>query len=111
MVIQVSSIPHLLMKLDAIALARTVRRPRSAWQVELPVVGGLSVSEVGAICGVSVNCDWRVAPLEVAVMVMGVFVVTALVGMLTTADGLPAATVTVAGGLAAGELLERFTTI
>jgi hypothetical protein len=77
-----------------------------------PVVGfGLSVSETGACCGVSVTCDWRVAPLRLALKVTTVFVVTALVGIFTETDESPAAMVAVAGGLAAEELLERFTTV
>ncbi len=79
-------------------------------EVELPVVAGLSVSEAGAICGVSVSWDCKDTPFAEAVMTTDVFDVTALVGRLRTADGLPACTVTEAGGVAAGELLERLTT-
>jgi hypothetical protein len=43
---------------------------------------GLSVSESGACCGVSVSCVWSVAPFKLALIVNGVFVVTAPVGML-----------------------------
>lgn len=77
--------------------------------VVLVVTVGLSVSDVGASCGVSVTCACSALPFRLALIVTSVFAVTALVGRLIEADGLPAATVAVAGGLAAGESLVRLT--
>jgi hypothetical protein len=74
------------------------------------VVAGKSVSEVGFGEGATVSSVWTLLPFQLAVMVTGVLVATSLVGMEKEADGLPAATVTVAGGLAAGELLDKLTT-
>lgn len=80
------------------------------FKLPLPVtVVWLSVSESGGCAGVSVTCAWSVVPPCVAVIVTSVFAVTALVGRPIERDGDPAATVTVAGGLAAGESLARFT--
>jgi len=62
---------------------------------------------VGFGAGITVTCDCTVLLFQLAVIVTGVLVVTSLVGMANDAEGLPAATVTVAGGLTAGELLDR----
>ena len=74
------------------------------------VVAGKSVSDVGFGAGITVTCDCTLLPFQLAVIVTGVLVVTSLVGMANEAEGLPAATVTVAGGFTAGELLDRLTT-
>ena len=76
-----------------------------------PVVGfGLSVSDAGGCCGVSVSGVCTVWPFQLAPMVTVVVLVTALVGILRETDWFPPATVAAVGGLAAGELLERLTT-
>src|SRR5205807_1327410 len=78
---------------------------------DAPVVTlGLSVSDAGGCCGVSVVCPWTDAPFQLAVMVTTVLVVTALVGIRIETEASPAATVAVAGGLAAGELLDKLAT-
>ena len=74
------------------------------------VVVGKSVSEVGFGAGITVTCDCTLLPFQLAVIVTGVLAVTSLVGIATEADELPADTLTVAGGLTAGELLDRLTT-
>ena len=71
---------------------------------------GLSVSDVGGSCGVNVTCACALTPFQLAVIVTTVFAVTVLVGMGNETEKLPGATVAVAGGLAAGELLVRLTT-
>ena len=77
---------------------------------ELPLVPvtevGSSVNVAGGRCGVSVVVEARLPPFNVAVIVTGVLDVTALVGIGNWTDGEPAGTVTVAGGIAAGESLE-----
>jgi len=73
-------------------------------------VAGSSVSDTGTGPGITVIGDCTVTPFQLAERVTGVFVVTLLVGTLNEAEKLPGGTVTVDGGLAAGELLERFTT-
>jgi len=73
-------------------------------------VAGDSVSDVGAGPGTTVIADCTVTPFQLAEMVTGVFVVTLLVGTLNEVEKLPGGTVTVDGGVAAGELLERLTT-
>lgn len=65
---------------------------------------------MGFGAGITVTCDCTLLLFQLAVIVTGVLVVTSLVGMANDAEGLPAATVTVAGGLTAGELLDRLTT-
>jgi hypothetical protein len=73
---------------------------------------GLSVNESGACWGVSVRCVWRVVPFKLALIVTGVYVVTAPVGMLREIEKLPAGTVAVEGTFArVGSLLERLTTV
>jgi len=72
---------------------------------------GLTLREARGCWGVSVNVEVRVVPFKLALIDTSVFAVTALVWTLNTADGLPAATVTVAGTLASeGLLLLRLTT-
>jgi hypothetical protein len=52
-----------------------------------PVVGfGLSVSDAGGCCGVSVSCVCTVWPFQVALIVTVVLLVTALVGILRETD-------------------------
>ena len=52
-----------------------------------PVVGfGLSVSDAGGCCGVSVSCVCTVWPLQLALIVTVVLLVTALVGILRETD-------------------------
>ena len=52
-----------------------------------PVVGfGLSVSDVGGCCGVSVSCVCTVCPFQLALIVAVVLLVTALVGILSETD-------------------------
>src|SRR2546428_9611678 len=86
--------------------AATVTVPK-----ELPpkpiVEVGFSVSDVGGGCGVNVSCAWVLTPFQLAVTVAVVFVVTLLVWSGNETEKLPAATVAVAGGLTATELLER----
>ena len=86
----------------------TVTRPNELPPSPITEVG-VSVSDAGGGRGVSVICDCTLTPCQLAVIVTGVLVVTLLVGMVKGAEKLPAGTVTVAGGLAAGELLERLT--
>src|SRR5262249_46266293 len=78
---------------------------------ELPLrpttVLGVSVTDAGGCRGVSVCDAWTVVPFQLAVSVIGVFTDTSVVGIVNGAEKLPAGTVTVAGGLAAGELLVR----
>jgi hypothetical protein len=71
---------------------------------------GFKVRVAGGGTGVKVICDCALAPFQVPVIVAVVLVVTALVGMEAEAEKSPGKTVTVEGGLAAGELLERLTT-
>jgi hypothetical protein len=52
-----------------------------------PVVGfGLSVSDAGGCCGVSVSWVCTLCPFQLALIVAVVLLVTALVGMLKEAD-------------------------
>ena len=52
-----------------------------------PVVGfGLSVSDAGGCCGVSVSCVCTVCPFQVALIVTMVLLVTALVGIFRETD-------------------------
>jgi hypothetical protein len=91
------------------AIADTVTEP---WTdpADPVVVAGNSVSETGFGAGITTSGVCTLPPLQLAVIVAVVRVATSTVGMLNDAEGLPAATLTVAGGRAAGELLERFTT-
>jgi hypothetical protein len=84
----------------------TVPKEPDAPVVEL----GLRVSDAGGCCGVNVVCPWTDTPFQLAVTVTTVFVVTALVGIRIETEASPAATVAVAGGLAAGELLDKLAT-
>ena len=76
-------------------------------------VVGKSVSDVGAAPGVTVICDCTGVLASggngVAVMVTSVFAATLDVGTVNEVEKLPAGTVTVDGGVTAGELLERLT--
>ncbi len=54
--------------------------------------------------------DCMLTPFQLAVIVTGVVVVTACVGIITIAEGLPDGIVTSAGGLAAEESLVNRTT-
>jgi hypothetical protein len=54
--------------------------------VEPDVEDGLSVSDVGTCCGVSVSCVCTVFPFHTALRVTIVVAVTALVGTLTVTD-------------------------
>lgn len=82
-----------------------------AKELPVPVIEvGLSVSDAGGGCGVSVTCDCALAPFQVAVIVTGVFVATALDGMANEMEALPGRTVTGEIALTAGELLEMLTT-
>jgi len=74
------------------------------------VVAGNSVSELGFGEGITVSCDRTLLAFHVAVIVTVVLAVTSLVAMANEAEGLPAGTVTVAGGRTAAELLDRLTT-
>ena len=80
---------------------------------ELPPVPtvdvGLSVSPVGAGCGVSVTLPCLLTPFHVAVTVAVVFAVTPLVGSENEVEKLPGFTNTDAGGCTAGELLDSIT--
>ena len=67
------------------------------------------MSDVGTGPGIKMTCDCVITPFQFAVIVTGVFVVTLLVGMEKGAEKLPGAMLTSAGGLAAGESLERLT--
>jgi hypothetical protein len=72
---------------------------------------GNSVSDVGtAACALTVSSDCTLAPFQLAVIVTTVSVVTVPAKNDTPPARFPAGTVTVAGGRAAGELLERLTT-
>ena len=52
-----------------------------------PIVGfGLSVSDAGGCCGVSVSCVCTVWPFQLALIVTVVLLVTALVGILRETD-------------------------
>src|SRR5258708_270215 len=70
---------------------------------------GESVNDVGGGCGVSVICDWALAPFQVAVTVTVVVVETALVASGNEVEKSPGSTLTVEGGLTARELLDRLT--
>lgn len=91
------------------ALDATVTDP---WTEPLApvVVVGKSVRDVGFGDGATVSSAWVLLPFQFAVMVTGVLVATSLVGNEKEAEGLPAATDTVLGGMTAGELLDRLTT-
>lgn len=70
---------------------------------------GLSVIVAGGCCAVSVTFACTLAPFHVAVTVAVVFAVTSLVDIGNDTEWSPAFTVTVAGGLTAGELLDSDT--
>src|SRR5262245_17629 len=91
---------------EGVAMVRVAKEEPPTPIVEV----GLSARDVGATCGTSVSCDWALAPFQVAVIVAVVFAATAFVGRRNEAEKSPGATVTVAGGLTAGELLDRPTT-
>lgn len=65
-------------------------------------VAGLRVRDAGCPCGVSVSGACTLTPFQLAVVLTRVFALTLLVGTPKEADELPAATVTEAGGNAAG---------
>ena len=71
---------------------------------------GAMLSPVGGIAGATVIVACWVTPPAVTVIVAGVACVTADVVTWTGIDHVPAGMMMVAGTLAAGELLERFTT-
>ena len=76
----------------------------------VPVVSARSkVSDVGGCCGYRTSGADTVVPFRVAEMVTVVVAVTSLVGIETGKEKLPAGAVTVAGGVAKGESLERLT--
>ena len=78
---------------------------------DVPVVTvGLRVSEAGGTGGVTVSRACTLAPFQLAVMVAGVSAATVVVVTVKDTDGLPGATVTVAGTPTALELLARLTT-
>src|SRR5579862_7717976 len=73
------------------------------------IVDGLSVMPVGCPCGVIVIFELTDAPLRLAVIVAGVFAVTLLACTAAAACEPPEGTLTLAGTVTAGELLERLT--
>jgi len=67
-------------------------------------------TEAGGGCGRSVSVVCAVPPFQLAVTVAAVGAATVLVGTGKKVEKEPAGTVTVAGGLTAGESLDRLTT-
>src|SRR5882672_1685460 len=86
----------------------TVTRPNELPESPTTAVG-FSVNVAGGCCGVSVIWLCTVVPFQLPVIVTSVVAVTPLVGIVNGAEKDPAGTSTVAGGLAAGELLDRLT--
>jgi hypothetical protein len=70
---------------------------------------GESVNEVGGGCDVSVTCEVALAPFQVAVTATVVAAETALVVTGNETEKSPGSTVTVAGGLTTGELVDKLT--
>lgn len=65
----------------------------------------------GAATGLIVSVALRVTPLNVPLITALIVALTVVVLMVKAADDAPAATVTLAGTVAAGLLLARFTTV
>lgn len=102
----------LLLRSTCVSVEVTAARVTTPLAPAVPTTEvGLTLSEASGCWGVSVKLAVCVVPFMLALMVTAVFVVTALVWTLKTAEGLPATTATVDGTLAcAKSLLLRLTT-